>query len=80
MLGWIQCQLLGYRHDPVRHPLGGFRCARCGAIGADFADLGYTGSAYIATVRRVYSRDRADLTRTSSWDTGQYRKVRRPTL
>jgi hypothetical protein len=80
MLGWISCHWLGYRHDPVRHPVSGFRCTRCGAVGSDLADLGYADSSRVDLVRRVYCRDRADLTRTSAWDTGEYRAVRRPTV
>lgn len=80
MLGWIQCQVLGYRHEPIRHPLGGFRCARCGAVGSDLGDLGFEGSSQIAAVRRVYCRERGDLTQTSAWDTGEYRAVRRPAV
>jgi hypothetical protein len=80
MLGWIQCQWLGYRHDPVRQLVGGFRCARCGAVGRDLAELGFTGSAQIELVRKVYCRERGDVTRTSAWDTGEYRAVRRPTV
>jgi len=78
MLGWISCSWLGYRHDPVRQPIGGFRCARCGAVGGSLADLGFGDSAQVALVRKVYCRERGDLTRTSDFDTGEYRAVRAP--
>lgn len=36
------------RHEPRRHPLGGFRCADCGHAGDDMAAFGFgVGSGYV---------------------------------
>jgi hypothetical protein len=43
----LRCQL-GERHVPVRHPLGAFRCARCGKWGADLDELGFEGEGYLS--------------------------------
>ena len=40
MLGSLRC-FFRNRHEPVRHPLGGFRCAVCGTAGADLEDMGF---------------------------------------
>lgn len=69
MLAWLRC-LFRNRHDPVRHPLGGFKCADCGAAGADLEDMGFVGGGYVLPVRRVFSRDRGEFTRTMSWEPG----------
>jgi hypothetical protein len=55
------------RHNPVRHPLGGFRCADCGEAGADLEQMGFDGG-YVRPMRRVFSRERSEFTRTMSWD------------
>jgi hypothetical protein len=72
MLSWLRC-LLRSRHVPIRHPLGGFRCLDCGAVGADLDEMGFYGEGYLPPLRRVYSRDHGQLTRTSAWDTGRLR-------
>ena len=74
MLNWLRC-FWRRHHVPVRQPVGGFRCAACGAAGADLSDMGFEG--YVAPMRVVYSRQHGALTRTSSWsDTGQHSIVR----
>ena len=45
------------RHDPIRHPLGGFRCARCGRAGADLEAMGW-GAGYVTPSRAVFGRGR----------------------
>jgi hypothetical protein len=52
MLAWLRCLLVKQRHNPVRHPLGGFRCADCGATGADLEAMGFEGGGYV-DVRRT---------------------------
>jgi hypothetical protein len=57
------------QHVPVRHPLGGFKCAECGCAGADFGAMGFD-SGYVPLMRTLYSRHHhGELTRTSSWET-----------
>ncbi len=70
MFARLRC-LVRSRHEPKRHPLGGFRCADCGASGADMDDMGFPNGSYLPPVRRVFSRDHGQLTRTSVWDTGR---------
>jgi hypothetical protein len=55
------------RHNPVRHPLGGFVCADCLAPLADMEEAGL-GAGYVPTQRRLYDRRHGALTRTSSWE------------
>jgi hypothetical protein len=55
---WRSC------HNPVRHPLGGFRCAECGLAAASMDGLGFAG--YVPALRRVCERD-GGLIRTSEW-------------
>lgn len=45
---WMRCTLGGEGHDPVRHPLGGFRCARCGKSGRDLDAFGFAGEGYVS--------------------------------
>ena len=56
MLARIRCYLRT-RHEPVRHPLGGFRCADCGAAGADLAEMGFEGEGYVSPLRILFSRE-----------------------
>jgi hypothetical protein len=67
MLAWLSC-LIRNQHTPVRHPLGGFKCSHCGVAGADLDEMGYVGLGYVLPVRRVFSRDRGEFTRTMSWE------------
>jgi hypothetical protein len=67
MLAWIRC-LMRNRHDPQRHPLGGFRCSECGLVGADLDDMGFAGSGYVSPMRHVFSRNRREITRTAAWE------------
>jgi hypothetical protein len=47
----LRCTLrLG--HDPVHHPLGGFRCSRCGKVGANLEQLGFEDEGYVTEVER----------------------------
>ncbi|HET8647270.1 MAG TPA: hypothetical protein VFO85_17365 [Vicinamibacteria bacterium] len=45
---WILCTLGGEGHDPLHHPLGGFRCARCGKSGRDLDELGFADEGYVS--------------------------------
>ena len=51
------------RHEPMRHFLGGFRCAVCGLVGADLGVMGFDG--YVSPMRLTYSRDHGQITRSS---------------
>ena len=42
----VSCFVRG-RHNPARHPLGGFRCVDCGRPGADLEDMGFHDGGYI---------------------------------
>jgi hypothetical protein len=69
--GTMIARLLCYfrhHHNPVRHPLGGFKCSDCGEAGADLEQMGFVGGGYVMPVRRVFSRDRGEFTRTVSWE------------
>jgi hypothetical protein len=61
MLAQLRC-LLRRRHQPRRHPLGGFRCVECGAAGADLEDMGFAGSAWVAPLRRTFDRPHREIT------------------
>ena len=67
MLARIRC-LIRNHHDPLRHPLGGFRCADCGQVGVDLDDMGFAGSGYVSPMRRVFSRNPREFTRTAAWE------------
>jgi len=70
MLAWVRC-LFRNRHNPVRHPLGGFKCADCSEVGADLDDMGFAGGGYVPPVRRIFARGRgsaSEFTRTTSWE------------
>jgi hypothetical protein len=58
--GLVRCTLGGEGHDPVRHPLGGFRCARCGKSGRDLDAFGFAGEGYVSEPlrRRLVHGDR----------------------
>jgi hypothetical protein len=51
MLARIRC-FLRSQHNPVRYPLGGFKCADCGATGADLDEMGFEGAGYVFARRR----------------------------
>ncbi len=51
MIAWVRCLLRG-RHEPLRHPLGFFRCSECGASGADLDEMGFVGEGYVPSLRR----------------------------
>lgn len=67
MIARFLCYLRDH-HNPIRHPLGGFKCADCGEAGADFEQMGFPGGGYVTPTRRVFSRDRGEFTRTPSWE------------
>lgn len=48
--GWIRCLFRGHP-GPVRHPLGGFACLRCGKKGASLEDFGFKGGGYVDRLR-----------------------------
>jgi hypothetical protein len=50
--------------------LGGFRCARCHSVGADLDEMGFDDEGYVPSMRRMYSRDQREFTRTDRWDSG----------
>jgi hypothetical protein len=63
MWALIHCWLRSH-HNPVRHPLGGFRCADCGTMGVDLRDMGFKELGSVGPNRRFASRDeRASWTR-----------------
>lgn len=39
-------------HNPVRQPLGGFRCSKCGRSGESLRDFGTVDSGYIKLTER----------------------------
>src|SRR5712692_4640301 len=67
MIAWFRCFVRNH-HNPVRHPLGGFKCADCGEAGADLEQMGFADGGYVMPIRRVFSRDRGEFTRTGSWE------------
>jgi hypothetical protein len=67
MINRLRC-LFRNHHVPARHPLGGFRCQQCGEAGADLDDMGYLGCGYVTPIRKIFSRDRRELTRTAAWE------------
>jgi hypothetical protein len=67
MINRLRC-LIRNHHVPSRHPLGGFRCLECGEPGADLDEMGYLGCGYVTPLRKIFSRDRGELTRTAAWE------------
>lgn len=64
----LRCMWRG-RHNPVRHPLGGFRCVDCHRVGVDLRQMGFD-DAYVPHLRRIFSRDHTEFTRTGNWEPG----------
>ena len=62
MLSRLRC-FWRQRHDPIRHFLGGFRCAICGVAGADLGDMGFDG--YVGPLRMTYAREHGRMTRSA---------------
>lgn len=62
--GWIRCTARG-RCEPLRHPLGGFRCSSCGKAGEDLDDFGFFGTGYVSPMRRKFDRTNRTVTRES---------------
>lgn len=71
MLARLRC-LIRNHHSPSRHPLGGFRCADCGQVGADLEEMGFTDGGYVTPVRRVFSREQGEFTRTMAWEADRW--------
>src|SRR5207253_913572 len=67
VIAWLRCFVRNH-NNPVRHPLGGFKCADCGEAGADLEQMGFVDSGYVLPVRRIFSRDKGEFTRTASWE------------
>jgi hypothetical protein len=67
MLARLRCAVRS-SHNPVRHPLGGFRCVDCGFVGADLEEMGFSDGGYVMPIRRLFSRQRGEFTRTMAWD------------
>ena len=42
--------------------MGGFRCAECGAAGADLEEMGFAESAWVAPMRRSFDRPHREIT------------------
>lgn len=55
---WLKCELWYGSHDAVRHPLGGFKCSRCGEAFDNLEEAGTMESGYVNKNRRIYDRDR----------------------
>lgn len=53
---YFLCILFYRYHDPIRNPLGGFRCSRCG-----FAEEDALG--YVPLQRSIHDRDAKTITR-----------------
>jgi hypothetical protein len=66
MLAWLKC-FLRRRHDPVRHPLGGFKCAECGAAGADLEAMGFENGGWVPPIRRTFDRKHSVITISDGW-------------
>jgi len=69
MLAWFRC-FVRQHHRPSRHPLGGFKCLDCGVAGSDLDEMGFEGDGYVSPIRRLFSREFQEYTRTASWETG----------
>jgi hypothetical protein len=67
MLARFRC-LLRAQHNPVRHPLGGFRCLDCSYVGADLEEMGFADGGYVLPIRRLFSRNHREYTRTMAWE------------
>lgn len=65
----LRCLWRG-RHNPVRHPLGGFRCTDCHRVGVDLVQMGFHDLGTVPSVRRTFAREHGELTRTSRWEPG----------
>lgn len=55
MIARIRC-LIRRHHDPLRHPLGGFRCRDCGVLGLDLGEMGFEDEGYVTPSRRPFTR------------------------
>jgi hypothetical protein len=72
----IRCALRGH-HNPVKHPLGGFRCTECGAAGETLDDMGFEGGSYVGPLRRTFDRGPyGGLTRSEGYEAEAQREER----
>ena len=55
MIARLRCYLRNF-HRPVRHPLGGFKCAECGEAGADLGQMGVLDGGYVLSGRPLSRR------------------------
>ena len=72
-MAWWGCYWRN-RHEPMRHPLGGFRCADCGFASESLDEMGFPDAGWVRPVRKIYARDGrggGELTRTSEWSPGR---------
>jgi len=70
MFASLRC-FLRKHHNPMRHPLGGFKCADCGAVAEDLEEMGL-GHGYVSPIRRLFS-GRARNDRVNRWEPPRYR-------
>ena len=56
MFSWFHCWLRSH-HNPVRHPLGGFRCLDCGAMGLDLREMGFQELGSLPPSRKLMTGD-----------------------
>ena len=75
MLARLRC-LIRTHHRPARHPLGGFRCTDCGAVGADLDEMGFEGMGYVSPSRRLFSREREELSSKGPKAWGRFSSAR----
>src|SRR6266849_1637582 len=55
MIAWFRCFVRNH-HNPVRHPLGGFKCADCGEASADLEQMGFADGVLGAERPRLVDR------------------------
>lgn len=64
----LRCLWRG-RHNPVRHPMGGFRCTDCHRVGVDLVQMGFRDFGTVPSVRRTFAMQSTETPR-SRWDSG----------
>lgn len=65
----LRCLWRG-RHNPVRHPLGGFRCTDCHRVGVDLVQMGFRDFGIVPSVRRTFAMQSPEVPRASRWESG----------
>lgn len=54
-------------HEPVRHPLSGFRCA-CGKVAGDLSEMGFgIDAGHVSHLRHLSGLDGRSTIRTTDW-------------